>query len=72
VPIVVDGKCWGVVVLDDCREAKRRSAADAVLKTAAASIGSAIKRDRIRRAREEAELMVLLEREKAALNARQN
>jgi len=35
----------GVVVLDDCREAKRRSAAElAVLKTAAASI-SAIKRD---------------------------
>jgi len=51
----------GVVVLDD----RRQNAAvpqNSLLKTAAASIGSA-KRDRIRRAREEAELMVLLERE---------
>ncbi len=67
VPIFVDGKFWGLVGFDDCREAKRRNPAElAVLKIAADCIGSAIQRDRDRRDREEAELMVLLEREKAA------
>lgn len=67
VPIFVEGKFWGVVGFDDCREAKRRSPAEfAVLKTAADCIGSAIQRSRIQRAREEAERIVLQEREKAA------
>jgi len=42
---VVDGKCWGVVVLDYRGKTPRSAAELAVLKTAAASIGSAIKRD---------------------------
>lgn len=67
IPIMVGGKYWGVMGFDDCREAKHRSAAEfAVLKTAAACIGSAIQRDRLRRQREAAERAVLLEREKAA------
>jgi len=48
---MVDGKYWGRG-LDDCREAKRSDAELAVVKTAAC-IGSAIQRDRIRRAREQ-------------------
>jgi PAS domain S-box-containing protein len=67
VPILVEGKCWGVVGFDDCREAKSRTPAElAVLKTAAACIGGAIQRDRLQRARLQAERQVLLEREKAA------
>ena len=67
IPIMVNSKYWGVVWFLDCREAKRRSDAElAVLKTTAACIGSAIDRDRIRRACESAERTVLLEREKAA------
>lgn len=51
VPIFVEGECWGVVGFDDCREAKRRSLDElAVLKTAAACIGSAIESDRTRQA----------------------
>lgn len=48
VPIFIDGKCWGYVGFDDCRQAKRLSQNElAVLKTVAACIGSAIKRKRI-------------------------
>lgn len=54
VPIFVEGKYWGTVGFDDCREAKRRSPSElAVLKLAADCIGSAIQHDRIRRAREQ-------------------
>ncbi len=55
VPIFVDGRFWGLVGFDDCREAKRRSPSElVVLKIAADCIGSAIHRDRNHRAREEA------------------
>jgi signal transduction histidine kinase/PAS domain-containing protein len=51
VPIFVKGQWWGVLGLDDCREAKQRSAAElAVLKIAADCIGSAIERDRTQQA----------------------
>lgn len=67
IPIFVDGQYWGVIGLDYCQTPQILGASEiAVLKTAAACIGSAIQRDRIRRAREEAERAVLLEREKAA------
>ena len=56
VPIFVEGECWGVVGFDDCREAKRRSLDElAVLKNAAACIGSAIESDRSRQALLQAE-----------------
>ena len=49
VPIFVEDRWWGVLGLDDCCEAKHRSSAElAVLKTAAACIGSAIQRERLR------------------------
>ncbi|MEO0405874.1 MAG: histidine kinase [Cyanobacteria bacterium P01_A01_bin.135] len=49
VPIFVEGQWWGALGIDDCREAKRRAPAElAVLKTAAACIGSAIKHERLR------------------------
>jgi len=61
----------GVVVLDDCREAKPRSAAElAVLKNRFYQ-----QRHQTRSHPScpwEAELMVLLERERLLLNARQN
>ncbi|MBD2251311.1 GAF domain-containing sensor histidine kinase [Nostoc parmelioides] len=61
VPIFIDGKCWGSVGFDDCREAKRRSTDElAVLKTAAACIGSAIQRQRIQ------ETLLQAEKERAA------
>lgn len=61
VPIFIDGKCWGSVGFDDCREAKHRSTDDlAVLKTAAACIGSAIQRKRIQ------ETLLQAEKERAA------
>jgi PAS domain S-box-containing protein len=51
VPIYIEGNWWGVVGFDDCREVRRRSLAElAVLKTAAACIGSAIQRDRTQKA----------------------
>jgi signal transduction histidine kinase len=51
VPIFVEGHCWGVFGFDDCREVKRRGAAElSLLKTVAACIGSAIQRQRIQQA----------------------
>ncbi|WP_293124348.1 GAF domain-containing protein [Microcoleus sp. bin38.metabat.b11b12b14.051] len=51
VPIFVESQFWGMVGFDDCREAKHRSSAElAILKTAAACIGSAIRRERLRQA----------------------
>jgi PAS domain S-box-containing protein len=56
VPIYIKGRWWGVLGLDDCREAKHRSPAElAVLKTAAVCIGSAIQRDRTQKAMLQAE-----------------
>ena len=67
VPIRVEGQRWGVLVYDDCQEARHRNLSQlAVLKIAANCIGSAIQRQRMQRARQEAERQVLLEREKAA------
>ena len=67
VPIFVEGKHWGFVGFDDCREATHRTEAElSILKTAAACIGGAIERERTQRAKEEAERNILLEREKAA------
>ena len=68
VPIIVDEKQWGVLVLDDCRQEIHRSQAELnILKTAAACIGGAIAKERSRCTQEEAEKAILLEREKAAL-----
>lgn len=51
VPIFVEGQYWGNLGIDDCHETKRRDLAElAVLKTAAACIGSAIQRDRTQKA----------------------
>lgn len=67
IPIFVDGKYWGAIGLDYCQTQQLLGASEiAVLKTAAACIGSAIQRARIRRAQQEAERAVLLEREKVA------
>ncbi|MBD2018882.1 GAF domain-containing protein, partial [Leptolyngbya sp. FACHB-36] len=56
VAIQVEDKWWGVLGLDDCREAKRRSAAEmAVLRIVADSIGSAIQRQRTQQAKLDAE-----------------
>ena len=67
VPIFIEGKHWGVAGFDDCREETHRSEAElSILKTTAACIGGAIERERTRRAKEEAERNILLEREKAA------
>jgi PAS domain S-box-containing protein len=64
VPIFVEGQFWGMVGFDDCREAKHRSSSElAVLKTAAACIGSAIQRERLHRA--------ALQTQKAILQAEQ-
>lgn len=67
VPIAIEGKYWGVIGFDDCKEAKRRSVTEiSILKTTAACIGSAIEQNRIRKEREQAERNVLLEQQKAA------
>lgn len=67
IPIVVNSQYWGLIGIDDCREATHRSEAElSILKTAAACIGGAIERERTRRAKESAERNILLEREQAA------
>jgi len=56
IPIMVEGKYWGIVGFDDCREPKHRSWAEiAVLKTSADCIGSAIARQRTQQALLQAE-----------------
>ncbi|MGK7951220.1 MAG: GAF domain-containing protein [Xenococcaceae cyanobacterium] len=66
VPIMVRGQYWGILGLDFCRIARESSDAEiAVLKTAAACIGSAIQRERDRTAKESAQKKALLERQKA-------
>ena len=67
IPIIVESKYWGIIGIDDCQEETHRSEAElSILKTAATCIGSAIQRERNRRAKEEAERNILLEREQAA------
>ena len=68
VPIFIEGQYWGNVGIDDCKKEIYRSEAELnILKTAAVCIGGAIERERTRRAKEEAERKILLEREQAAL-----
>lgn len=56
VPIFVEGKFWGQLGFDDCREAKRRSSAElSALKIAADCIGSAIQKNRTQQALLQAE-----------------
>ncbi|OKH43751.1 hypothetical protein NIES2101_29880, partial [Calothrix sp. HK-06] len=51
IPIFIDGKFWGHVGFDDCREAKHRSQAElAALKIAANCVASAIERKRSQQA----------------------
>jgi signal transduction histidine kinase len=66
VPIFVGGKWWGVLGLDDCREAKQRSAAElAVCRIAADCIGSAIQREHTQQALLQAEQARVAELAKA-------
>lgn len=70
VPIFVEGKWWGVLGLDDCREVKHRSAVElSLLKIAANCIGSAIQRDRTQQSllRSEQERATELEKANKAL-----
>ncbi len=56
VPIRVEGRLWGVLVFDDCHEAKRRSLSELpALRIAADCIGSTIQRQRTQQALLEAE-----------------
>ncbi|VEP15685.1 hypothetical protein H1P_360020 [Hyella patelloides LEGE 07179] len=65
VPITIDGKYWGLIGFDDCREAKQRSETEiSILKTTAACIGSAIQQSRIREEGEQAERQILLEQQR--------
>ncbi|MGD1898616.1 MAG: GAF domain-containing protein [Phormidesmis sp.] len=71
VPIFVEDQFLGVLGIDDCREATHRSQAElAVLKTAAACIGSAIQRDRTQKVlveeRLQAETALIRERNRFA------
>ena len=51
VPILREGKYWGSIGIDDCREETHRSETElSILKTAAVCIGSAIERDRAQKA----------------------
>lgn len=66
IPIMVKGQYWGIIGLDFCQIARELTDGEiAVLKTAASCIGSAIQRERNRRAKEEAEKKALLDRQKA-------
>ena len=67
VPIFIEGKHWGVVGFDDCHRETNRSEAELnILKIAAACIGGAIEKERSRKAKEEAELAILNERNRMA------
>ena len=51
IPIMVEGKYWGILALDNCRQATLLNEAEiSVLKTAAASIGGAIAKKRSQQA----------------------
>ena len=66
IPIMVQGKYWGLLGLDFCLTARGLMEAEvAVFKTAATCIGSAIQRERNRQAREQAECRALLHQQKA-------
>ena len=62
VPVLVEGKLWGIVAMDHCREARKLSAAElAVFQTAASCVGSAIYQAQIRRDRAAQERAKLLD-----------
>lgn len=66
IPIMVERQYWGIIGLDFCQTARELCDAEiAVLKTAATCIASAIQRERIHRAKEEAERTALLAQQKA-------
>jgi len=66
VPIFVEGQWWGVLGIDDCREAKQRSATElSVLRIAADCIGSVIQRQRTQQALLEVEQVRTIELAKA-------
>ena len=68
IPILVEGKYWGMLGIDNCRVPTKFNEAEiSILKTAAACIGGAIARERSRQAHLEAEQAIFLEREKAVL-----
>lgn len=67
VPITINGRYWGVIGFDDCQKVRQRSQSEiSILKTVAASIGSAIQQDRIQSLREQSERCALLGQQKAA------
>ncbi|MEL6455862.1 MAG: GAF domain-containing protein, partial [Cyanobacteria bacterium J06623_5] len=67
VPIVIDGRFWGLVGIDHCREKKLLIDTEiAVFQTIASCFASAIQRDQIRKEREAAEREAIVERERAA------
>lgn len=67
VPIIIEGRYWGGIGIDDCREARRLTLPEiAVLKTAASCIGSAIYREQIQQQKEQAEIAVLDEHNRMA------
>jgi len=66
VPIVVDGKCWGVVVLDDCRGKTPQCRRTRCVENSRRFYQQRHQTRSHPSCREEAELMVLLERRKAA------
>ncbi|MEL6455499.1 MAG: GAF domain-containing protein, partial [Cyanobacteria bacterium J06623_5] len=67
VPIMVEGRYWGVIGFDDCQHETRRSESELeALMTLANCMGSAVEQERNRQAREAAERRMLVEREQAA------
>ncbi|EDX85827.1 GAF domain protein [Synechococcus sp. PCC 7335] len=67
IPVMIKGCYWGSLALDDCHKETHRSEAElGALMTLANCIGSAIEQDINRKAREAAERMALIERERAA------
>ena len=68
VSIFVKNSYWGAIGVDFCREPRSLTLPEiAVFKTAASCIGSAISRQQIQQAKEEADRNILLEREQAAI-----
>ncbi|MEM9162995.1 MAG: GAF domain-containing protein, partial [Cyanobacteria bacterium P01_F01_bin.4] len=68
-PVFVEGKFWGIVTIDHCRDAKRLSAAElAVFKTAATCVGSAIYQATVRRDRAAQERAAELAKTNAAIS----
>lgn len=68
IPIMVEGKYWGIIGLDFCKQARQLEASEIeVLKTAANCIGSAIEKERILKEQEEARCEAFLAKQKATI-----